>query len=135
MSFVRVGVAIATITLLVACGDTADQDLCARFGDTASAVAELQELDPLNAKAEELQAKAENVEAELDQLGAVSEGRLDTAISILRASVDAVRQAALDDAGSDALETSRSQLEDILADLAQAWAVLEQRINVQCDVG
>ena len=39
------------------------------------------------------------------------------------------------DAGSDALESSRSQLEDILADLAQAWAVLEQRINVQCDVG
>ena len=132
--FLSAGAAILALQLLAACADTESQDLCGQFADTVGAVEELQELDPLNAKAEELQAGAEKLEAELDQLQAVSEGRLDTAISTLRASVDAVRQAALDDAGADALETARSQLEEVMDDLAEAWAVLQQRISVQCDV-
>ena len=66
--------------------------------------------------------RSEEFEAELDQFQAVSEGRLDTAISTLRANVDAVRQAAVD-AGSEAVETARPQLEDAMEDVDQAWAV------------
>jgi hypothetical protein len=132
-SLITAGVVIASSQVVTACGETESQDLCAQFADTVSSVEELQ-LDPMNATAEELQAGAEQLEAELDQLQAVSEGRLDTAISTLRASVDAVRQAALDDAGAEAQETALSQLVEIMDDLAEAWAVLEQRVAVQCDV-
>ncbi len=133
-SLITAGVVIASSQVVAACGETESQDLCAQFADTVSSVEELQQLDPPNATAEELQAGAEQLEAELDQLQAVSEGRLDTAISTLRASVDAVRQAALDDAGAEAQETALSQLVEIMDDLAEAWAVLEQRVAVQCDV-
>lgn len=127
------GVAILAMQLLAACADTASQDLCAQYADTVSAVEELQLLDPLTAKAEAMRVAAEEVQAELDQLGAVSEGRLDTAISTLRASIDAVRQAALQDAGADALETARPQLQEAMEDVSEAWAVLQQRISAQCD--
>ena len=46
----------------------------------------------MNARVDELRAAAEELQAELDQLQAVSEGRLDTAISTLRASIDAFRR-------------------------------------------
>ena len=43
-----------------------------------------------------MRAASEEFEAELDQFQAVAEGRLDTAISTLRANIDAFRQAAND---------------------------------------
>jgi hypothetical protein len=131
---VAAGVAIVTMQLLAACADVAEQDLCAQYADVASAVEELQQQDPLTAAAEDLRAGAEELQAEVDQLRAVSEGRLDTLISTLRANIDAVRQAALDDAGADALETARPQLQEAMEDLAEAWAVLQQRLEAQCDV-
>jgi hypothetical protein len=133
-SLLSAGVAIVAMQLLAACADTEEQDLCAQYADAASAVDELQQLDPLTARAEDLRAATEDLQAEVDQLLAVSEGRLDTAISALRANIDALRQAALEDAGADALETARPQLEEAAEDLAEAWAVLQQRMEAQCDL-
>ena len=97
-SLITAGVVIASIQVVAACGDTADQDFCTQFADLVTAAEQMQQQDPLTAKAEDLRAASEEFEAELDQLQAVSEGRLDTAISTLRASIDAVRQAAIEDA-------------------------------------
>ena len=127
------GVVIVAIQGLAACGDTAEQDLCAQYADLVSAADELRQLDPLTAKVEELRAASEEFQAELDQLQAVSEGRFDTAISTLRAEIDAVRQAAVD-AGTDALETARPLLEESMADVDQAWATLQDLVDTQCDV-
>ena len=93
--------AIAAIPLLGgACGDTADRDLCTQYAGLVTAADEWQQQDPLTAKADELRAASEEFQAELDQFQAVAEGRLDTAISTLRASIDAFRQAAIDDDGA-----------------------------------
>jgi hypothetical protein len=79
-----------------------------------------------------MRAASEEFEAELDQFQAVAEGRLDTAISTLRANIDAFRQAA-NDKDDEALDTSRPLLEDARDDVDQALAVLEALADVQCD--
>jgi hypothetical protein len=133
-STIRFGVAIAAIPLLAACGDTAEMDLCTQYADLVTAAEQLQQQDPMTATAEDLRAASREIEAELDQFQAVSEGRLDTAISTLRANVDAVRQAAIEE-GGEALETARQLLEDVMDDVAQAWAVVQKLADAQCDVG
>ena len=126
-SVLRVGVAIAAIPLLAACGGgdtTGDRDFCTQYADVVKASDQLRQDDPQTVKAGELRAASEKLQAELDQFQAVSEGRLDTAISTLRANVDVVRQAAAD-ARSDAQAMSRPQLEDAMADINRAWAALQ----------
>ena len=125
------GTVFAATQVVSACGETADQDLWSEFADLASTAEAIQEQDPLTAKADDMRSAAEELEAELDQFQATSEGRLDTAISTLRANVDAVRQAAVD-AGTDALETARPLLEESLEDVSQSWAALQDLVAVQC---
>jgi hemerythrin-like domain-containing protein len=131
-TLVTAGAVIAATQVVAACGETADQDLCGQFADLSSAGEALQQQDPLTAKADEMRSAAEEFEAELDQFQAVSEGRLDTAISTLRANVDAVRQAAVDER-TEALETARPLLEESLEDVSQSWAALQDLVAVQCD--
>jgi hypothetical protein len=131
----RVAVAIAAIPLLAACGGgdtTGDRDYCARYADLVKASDQLRQDDPLTVKAGELRAASEKLQAELDRFQAVSEGRLDTAISTLRANVDVVRQSAAD-ARSDAQAMSRPQLEDAMADINRAWATLQDIATLKCD--
>jgi hypothetical protein len=131
-SFLAAGVAVAALPWLSACGDTADRDLCTQYAGLLSAADEWQEQDPLTAKADEMRAASEKFQAELDQLQAVAEGRLDTAISTLRANIDAFRQAAIDENG-DALETARPLLADAKEDVTEALGVVEALADVQCD--
>jgi len=130
---ITAGVLIASTQVVSACGDVADRDLCTQFTDLVTSAEQMQQQDPLTAKAEDLRGASEEFASELDQLQAVSEGRLDTAVSALRASIAAVRQAAIEER-ADALEAARGQLEEAMDDLSEAWAVLEQRVAVQCDV-
>ena len=89
-------IVLAAVQPVAACaGDAADRDLCTQYAELVTAVEEIQQQAPLTAKAEDQRQASEEVQAELDQLQAVSEGRLDNAISTLRANVDAVRQAAI----------------------------------------
>ena len=125
-------VALSALPLLAACGETADQDFCGQYADLVSAADELQQQDPLTAKVEEVRAATDEFQAELDQFQAVSEGRLDTAISTLRTNIDAVRQAAVD-AGAEALEAARPQLEESVEAVAEAWAVVRAIVETQCD--
>ena len=134
-SVLRFGVAIAAIPLLAACGGgdtTGDRDFCNQYADVVKASDQLRQDDPQTVKAGELRAASEKLQAELDQFQAVSEGRLDTAISTLRANVDVVRQAAAD-ARSDAQAMSRPELEDAMADINRAWAALQDIATLKCD--
>lgn len=131
-----VAVAIAAIPLLVACGGggtTGDRDFCDQYAEVVKASDQLRQDDPLTVKAGELRAASEKLQAELDRFQAVSEGRLDTAISTLRANVDVVRRAAAD-ARSDAQAMSRPQLEHAMADINRAWAALQDIATLKCDV-
>ena len=131
-SLVTVGVVIAAGQVLTACGDTADRDLCTQYANLVAAADEWQQQDPLTAKADEMRESSEELQAQLDQFQAVAEGRLDTAISTLRANIDAFRQAAIDK-DSEALEAARPLLEDAKEDVEEAWAVVEALADVQCD--
>ena len=126
------GVAIVATQLMAGCGDPADQDLCAQYADLVQAADDWQQQDPLTAEAGDLRAASEEFKTELDQFQAVAEGRLDTAISTLRAAIDGVRQAAIE-ADSEALEVARPLLEDLAEDIAEAWAVLDALADTQCD--
>jgi len=129
---VAAGSLIAALPLLSACGDTADQDLCTQYAGLLSAADEWQQQDPVTAKADDLRAASEEFQAQLDQVQAVAEGRLDTAISRLRADIDAFRQAANDE-DDEALDTARPLLEDTKDDVDEAWAVVERLADLQCD--
>jgi hypothetical protein len=128
---ISVGVAVAALPWLAACGDAADQDFCTQYAELVAAADEVRELDPLTAKAEDVRDEAEDFQAQLDQFRAVSEGRFDAEISTLRASIDAIRQAALDKA--EALESARPLLEDDLEDVRESWANLQQLADTQCE--
>jgi len=128
---VSLGASIAAIATLTACGDNADRDLCTQYDQLVSAANEIEQQDPLTTKAADLRAASESFQDELDQFQAVSEGRLDTAISTLRADLDAYRQAAVE-AGQQALETAQPLFEDIQDDIAEAWGHLQQLAEQEC---
>ncbi len=129
----RVAVAVAAIPILAGCGGTTgERDFCTQYADLAKAADQMKQEDQLNAEAGELRAAADDFQAELDQFQAVSEGRLDTALTTLRDDIDAVRQAALDARG-DALETARPLLEDAMDDVSQAWVVVQDIATLECE--
>lgn len=125
------GLVLVCLPLLAACGDTSGQDLCTQYDELVTAADELRAQDPVTVKADELRAEVEDFQAELDQFQAVSEGRLDSAISTLRAEVDALRQAAVD-ADTDSLEAARPMLEDTMDKVDEAWAVVQDIAETQC---
>lgn len=128
---VAAGLALAYLPLFAACGDTSGQDLCTQYDELVTAADELRAQDPLTAKADELRAEVEDFQAQLDQFQAVSEGRLDSAISTLRAEVDALRQAAAD-ADTESLDVARPLLEDTRDKVDEAWAVVQDIAETQC---
>lgn len=130
----RVGVLLACVGLLVACNYTENakaQNLCTQYDQLVAAVDKLRSEDPLTAQAAELRAASQEVSAQLDELQAVSEGLLDTALSTLRAEVAAVKESAVA-AGTEALDAARPQLQDAFANLAKAWAVMQRVADTQC---
>jgi ABC-type transporter Mla subunit MlaD len=124
-----VGVA-AVLLLVTACGDPSTRDFCTQYQNLVGAVEELQATDPATADVDEVRAAANDVTVALDQFQAVSEGRLDDAITRVRDRVDNVRQAAV--AGAQALEDARPLIEDDLAQLRSAWAQLQDFAETQC---
>ena len=87
----------------------------------------------MTATAEDLRAASRGDRGGLDQFQAVSEGRLDTAISTLRANVDAVRQAAVEE-GGDRLGDARPLLEDAWTTWPRPGPSLKKLADAQCDV-
>ena len=128
------GLAVAAMALLSGCaGDPADQDLCAQFDDLVAAVDEVRALDPESARTADLRDAAETLQGRLDQLQYVSEGRLDTAISNLRAAITGFKQTAVD-AGDEAFAIAAPLLEESLDDVREAYGALEQSLDAQCAV-
>lgn len=125
------GAAVLCLPILAACADASAQDFCTQYEQLVRAAQELHEQDPVAGNIAELRAATAKVSAELDQFQAVSEGRLDDAISRLRADVDAVRQAAVA-AGTGAVAAARPLIEDALKSVNEGWAVVQERAATQC---
>jgi hypothetical protein len=125
------GLALAAAAALAGCGETADRDFCRQYDQLVKQADEITEIDPGSASAESVRSEVADFRAELDQLGAVAEGRLDFAVSGLRVALDDLRVAAAD-VGGDALGTARPLLRDSLDEVRQAWAVLRTSAAAEC---
>ena len=123
--------ALATVAALTGCGDTAGRDFCRQYAGLVEQADAIKEIDPRTAPASTLTTAATEFRTELDKLAAVSEGRLDFAVSGLRTALDDFRVTAID-VGDDALATARPLLEDSLDDVRQAWAVLQASAATEC---
>ena len=124
---------LLVVSILPACGQLEQrsaQNLCARYHQLVTQADQLRALEPGQAKADAVQARADAALAKLDQLQAVSEGRYDTLISALRSTINDVRQSAVDK--SEALATTRNELQDTLQNLSESLAPLKTRLDVQC---
>ncbi len=118
---------------LAACGDLRDRSLCSQYEDFGAAVAQLQDLDPATASAGDVRTIANEVLAELAQLQSASDDVYVSAISDLRASITAFRQAAGDLPTTD-LDVARQLLQDSWDDVIVDYQVLVQRLDVACNI-
>src|SRR5690349_2027127 len=128
----RGAVLALTLGLLAGCGtDTAEADLCTQYDDVVAQAENLRSWEPATDDVDELRDRAETFGAELDQLQAVSEGRLDSVISTLRTTINGFLASAVDQ-GQDALEAARPALEDAADEISDAWSVVELMAENEC---
>jgi hypothetical protein len=125
------GLVLAAVAALTGCGDAAERDFCRQYAGLVEQAEEFRQIDARTAPPGTLTSAAVEFRTELDQLAAVSEGRLDFAVSGLRNALDNLRVTAID-VGDDALDTARPLLEDSLDDVREAWAVLQASAATEC---
>jgi len=125
--------ALVSSLLLTSCTDPKAADLCTRYKQVSSRADEIRNLKPSTETVNELRGKLTNFEASLDQLQAVSDGRLDTAITNLRTAVQDFVEAAVDN-GQKARETAEPLLGDSRGEVAKQWGVLKERADAECGV-
>ena len=126
--------ALALTGTLTGCGGASTADLCTQYDQVVKKADEIKNLDVSSESVDDLRAKLKDFQASLDQVQAVAEGRLDTAISDLRTAIREFVQAAVD-AGRDALETAQPLLEDSLDRVKELWAVVQKRADAECNAG
>ena len=127
---VTLGAAVLASSLLTGCSESGSADFCARYENLSAAAADLRTKDPAT-EVEELQAAADDVRAELDEFQEVADGPLDEAMTRLRANVDEARQAARA-AGAQARSEAQPQVEEAMAKVQEAWAVVEGLAATRC---
>ena len=128
------GVVVVAASALAGCADQTDpagQDPCVSYAALTDTVDELRELAQTDGGAARVAAKALAAKAQLNQLEALSEDRLDAAASRLRTAVDEVQLAA----GSDAQDSAAPLLSAALDDVREAFAVLAESLDAQCTTG
>ena len=111
--------------------DARANDLCTRYRELVISANQFRELDPAQVKADELRARANRFRDRLDQVQAVSEGQLDTAIANLEANLDDLREGAIE-AGANARTTVQPLWKDDLQHVAESWAALRQAVDTRC---
>ena len=126
-----IGLSLVALLSLAACGGYPERSLCAQYEDFHAAVAQLQDLDPATATADDVRAIGDDVLAELGQLQSASDDVYVSAISDLRASITAFRQAAVDLPTTD-FDVARPLLQDSWDDVIVDYQVLVQRLDVAC---
>jgi len=126
-------IVLAALALtLAACGNAGERDLCREYEDLQQAVAQVDELDPETATAEDALAIVENVMVQLDQFQAASDGLYDQAVSNLNLALEDLRVVVFD-IGEESLVVARPLMEDSLTNTAGAYDALKQRLDVVCD--
>jgi outer membrane murein-binding lipoprotein Lpp len=128
-------VSVLVSGLLSGCASMAEStrssDLCTRYDDLVAQADEFRAQDWANVNVDQLRGRVETFQDGLAQLDAVAEGRLDTAVSTLRANLDELSQAVAD-TGEKTRETAQPLVEQSLDDVTQSWAVLRSKVEAEC---
>ena len=132
---IAVPLAVLVSTLGVSgCSDIRTSDLCRQYSQASKRANEVKDLKPSTATVNDLRHAVTVFEASLDQLQAVSDGRLDTLITNLRAAVQDFAEAAVSN-GRAALQKAQPLLDDSLNGVDEQWALLKQQADAECGAG
>jgi hypothetical protein len=135
----RLALALVATGVLAGCGTApAPQGLCTRYDELKAAAQQLREtpkptggVEELRTAADELGTRVDAFLASLDQIQAVSDGRLDQAIGQARQQLDELR-VQLATAGSQAAETLSAQLAQTRKDIQTTLAPVKNLLDSQC---
>jgi HAMP domain-containing protein len=121
----------ALALILAACGNAAERDLCREYEDLQQAAAQVEELDPATATAEDMLVIVEDVMVQLDQFQAASDGLYDQAVSNLNFALEDLRLVTFD-VGDESLDVARPLMEESWTNTVTAYDLLKQRLDVVC---
>jgi hypothetical protein len=119
--------------LLGACGNLEERSLCRQYEDVRGVADELRALDPATATTTELLELLDEALVGLDQLQATSEGLYDQTISTIRTNLLEFREVTFD-LGEETLEVVRPLYAESRDRTVTAYQLLEQRLDVVCNV-
>lgn len=126
-------VAVLTCGVLTGCNypNTAANDFCKQYDDVVASAKQLLALDARADNVSDLRAHAADLKTQLGELQAVSENRLDSAVSSLRSAIDDLVASAVD-SDTGALQVTRPALKDAQKEIRKAWAVVELMALNEC---
>jgi hypothetical protein len=130
----RVAAGAVLLLLVAACGNIQERSMCRQYEDVRTAADELRALDPATATTTDLLELLDEALVELDQLQATTEGLYDQTISTIRTNLLEFRQVTFD-LGEETLETVRPLYAESRDRTVTAYQLLEQRLDVVCNVG
>jgi hypothetical protein len=130
----RVAIGAVLLVLVSACGNIQERSMCRQYEDVRAVADELRALDPATATTTDLLELLDGALVELDQLQATTEGLYDQTISSIRTNLLEFRQVTFD-LGEETLEVLRPFYAESRDRTVTAYQLLEQRLDVVCNVG
>jgi ABC-type transporter Mla subunit MlaD len=130
----RVAIGAVLLVLVSACGNIQERSMCRQYEDVRAVADELRALDPATATTTDLLELLDDALVELDQLQATTEGLYDQTISSIRTNLLEFRQVTFD-LGEETLEVLRPLYAESRDRTVTAYQLLEQRLDVVCNVG
>jgi ABC-type transporter Mla subunit MlaD len=130
----RVAIGAVLLVLVSACGNIQERSMCRQYEDVRAVADELRALDPATATTTDLLELLDDALVELDQLQATTEGLYDQTISTIRTNLLEFRQVTFD-LGEETLEVLRPLYAESRDRTVTAYQLLEQRLDVVCNVG
>jgi ABC-type transporter Mla subunit MlaD len=130
----RVAIGAVLLVLVSACGNIQERSMCRQYEDVRAVADELRALDPATATTTDLLELLDAALVELDQLQATTEGLYDQTISSIRTNLLEFRQVTFD-LGEETLEVLRPLYAESRDRTVTAYQLLEQRLDVVCNVG
>ena len=132
MTHRRTIASVAMVLLIAACGGFEQRSLCRDYENLQESAAQIDELDPDTATAEDVRRIAEEVSADLTALSASAEDQYTQAISELALALDELEQTAYELGGTN-LREAQPLLEDTFAATVVKYRVLTDRLDVVCN--
>jgi hypothetical protein len=117
--------------VIAACGGFEQRSLCRDYENLLASAAQIDDLDPETATADDVRQIAADVSADLAVLTASAEEQYNQAISDLQLALDELEQTAYDLGGTNLVE-AQPLLEDSFDNTVVKFRILAERLDVVC---